>query len=244
MAYKFIDYKESFQQALFRYNQAQDKDLLVAQSLWFCNVKAREWGTGRYLKDHLYAYKRLIIRILYEKGYCTRVTRHMQRMECWGCDGEGYTSHRYSQTSPVRKSRCDRCYGTGIHAEYQLHLFKFSIGGKFFNWHQPSGFADWLQEETDLEADYEEPKYSANSELYPVDNLQVSYYIMHLYLIRHYVSPLSLLGCESTLDRIRHGIAVAKNFQQHRQYLQTKYRKLRSYIRRLHRRQEFNDIPF
>jgi hypothetical protein len=105
-------------------------DRQAAESLFILNRLAKGRGVPA---DIVYQLKNQAVRLFYQKGYCTRVTKSVQEMECWHTQRylDGETDY------------CPKCDNTGVYRRYALYSFVFYIDGKRFNWHQPEGMVTW-----------------------------------------------------------------------------------------------------
>lgn len=104
--------------------------------------------TARNLKRHpivdqIYELKNVLIKYLYQHGYCVEVKLHSQKRVCHSCDGTGV--HLYSGED------CWKCDGTGIFAVTQLYAFRFDIAGRRYAWHQLRKLVDYPIVLTDAE---------------------------------------------------------------------------------------------
>ena len=89
--------------------------------------------------DAIYRLKNDLIRLLYQRGYCTECYLHYTTLppkECWSCNGTGlWHSWDYNIEDDCRK-----CDGTGIYlpeTTLAFVVFRFVVGEKSYCWHQP-----------------------------------------------------------------------------------------------------------
>lgn len=124
----WVEKERLFAQARRRLEKG-NADQLAAESMFRLNRAAK----GGWSESSTYEMKNHLVRILYQKGYCTRVLMAVQTLECWHTRGymEGWTDH------------CPKCNGTGVYARHELYHFTFLVGGVRYTWHQPSRLVDW-----------------------------------------------------------------------------------------------------
>lgn len=105
----------------------------TAEQMFRLNVTARNLRRHP-LTDQIYELKNVLIKYLYQHGYCVEVKLHSQKRLCHACDGTGvyYTGEE-----------CWKCDGTGIFAVTQLYAFRFDIHGKRYAWHQLRKLVDY-----------------------------------------------------------------------------------------------------
>lgn len=118
---------------------------LVAECMWRLNRRAYSDPINR---EMIYSYKNVLVKHFY------RIQPHLagvqvQSMECWECEGSGY--------SMETGESCWKCEGSGIHREHRLFVFRFEIGGRRYVWHQPERLVDWPVE---LSADHEPAEFT------------------------------------------------------------------------------------
>ena len=106
--------------------------LQICEDAWALNVLAREKRLRKVAPRGFYCCKNELIKYLYTHGYCREVLEHVQKFECWNCDGDG----------------CYRC-DNGVYKRIYLYAFKFLVGGRCFKWHQPQSLVDYPVELTD-----------------------------------------------------------------------------------------------
>lgn len=80
---------------------------------------------NRAAKRDIYLIKNLMIRALYEGGYCARVQCQLHTLPCYGEPGRECDEH------------CPKCGGTSVYKTASLYRFTFVVGNKVFCWHQP-----------------------------------------------------------------------------------------------------------
>lgn len=105
----------------------------TAEQMFRLNVTARNLRRHP-LTDQIYELKNVLIKYLYQHGYCVEVKLHSQKRICHACNGTGvyYTGED-----------CWKCDGTGIFAVTQLYAFRFDIHGKRYAWHQLRKLVDY-----------------------------------------------------------------------------------------------------
>jgi hypothetical protein len=103
--------------------------------------------------NFVYGLKNVLVRHLYQGGYCIAAAQQEQIKECWGYRDQ------------VCDEYCEKCGGTGIFQRHVLYAFTFAIPDKrpgvqrqisfdehgklhhftmrTFKWHQPAGLVTW-----------------------------------------------------------------------------------------------------
>jgi len=121
---------------------------VAAEWMYRLNVFARSIGRHQ-VRDHIHLLKDDFIKYLYQHGYCREVRLHVQKKECWSCDGTGeyWTGEE-----------CWKCHGTGTFSKTELYAFRFNIEGKHYAWHQLKHLVDYPVTLTESQsANYTEP---------------------------------------------------------------------------------------
>jgi hypothetical protein len=106
----------------------------MCDDVFVLNVLSRERRLKKIDYRAFYTLKNLLIKYLYEYGYCIEVLEHKRDHECWTCEGEG----------------CFRCGGTGVHHTELLYGFTFYLAGKTYKWHQLQRFCDYAVKLTEI----------------------------------------------------------------------------------------------
>ena len=124
----------------------------LKQDRWWSLCAAAEWmyrlnvfarSNGRHpINEQIYDLKNVLIKYLYQHGYCVEVKQHIQKKECWRCEGTGeyWTG-----------DECWKCRGTGVFSKVELYAFRFNIEGKRYAWHQPKRLVDYPVTLTEIE---------------------------------------------------------------------------------------------
>ncbi|MCZ7543338.1 MAG: hypothetical protein M5R40_07265 [Anaerolineae bacterium] len=99
--------------------------------MWHLNHHAMRYSAR---SEVIYALKNQFIRVLYERGFCTRVAVERQDLVCWTCGGSG----EYEDYDV-----CERCGGTGVYRSHVLYCFAFDVHGQRYRWRQPARLVDW-----------------------------------------------------------------------------------------------------
>jgi len=99
---------------------------VVMRAMWTLNRHARLMG--RWEASPIYALKDLLIRELWRQGVPCQLTRQVQTFVCWGCGGAG----------------CERCDWSGDYRRVYHYVFRFSVQGRRYIWHQPVPLAPWV----------------------------------------------------------------------------------------------------
>jgi hypothetical protein len=94
-------------------------------------------------KQAIYHLKDLLMRHLYDVGYCTGLRRDMQYLQCYSCLGTGWYDDDVE---------CYKCDGTGVYRTIDLYCFTFSVEGQTYLWHVPASLVFYLVQVTDPEA--------------------------------------------------------------------------------------------
>jgi len=97
--------------------------------------------------------KNSFIEILYKKGFCTKVFKHVRKLDaqvCWACDATGL----YTKEGDLflYDEECYRCKGTGIYRPAKTltwFVFYFVISDQYFVWHQPQNLVKYSINLTD-----------------------------------------------------------------------------------------------
>lgn len=105
----------------------------TAEQMFRLNVTARNLRRHP-LTDQIYELKNVLIKYLYQHGYCVEVKLHFQKRVCHACGGDGIYWNG---------EECWKCDGTGIFAVTQLYAFRFDIHGKRYAWHQLRKLVDY-----------------------------------------------------------------------------------------------------
>jgi len=92
-------------------------------------------------RETIYAAKNLLVRTLYERGYCVRAVQQKQELKCWECNGTGGWDN--SDMGNECWEPCYKCDATGVYAEHTLYKFTFRIGKRHYSWHQPTRLVTW-----------------------------------------------------------------------------------------------------
>ena len=123
----------------------------ICQDMYTLNVLARERKFQKWQADVFYEIKNVLVEYLYRRGFCVDARKHIQKFECWNCDGTGKDEWNDG-------CECNACSGTGVHHQFVLYAFKFRIGKRIWKWHQPEQYVTWPVELTETaQADYPDP---------------------------------------------------------------------------------------
>lgn len=140
----------------------------------WCMFRLNQHARYRYgnAREDIYAMKNVFVRLLYQAGYCTQVTKHIQKYTCWSCNGTGeyWTG-----------DECYKCDGSGIYRQHTLYLFRFSVDGRRFAWHQPGSLVTW-----DIELSEQQPQPYAEKEQVVVQ-LQLELLMLYMATVYEYL---------------------------------------------------------
>ena len=85
-------------------------------------------------------FKRPMVRLLCERGYCTGVTRALDETKCRNCNGSGIDL--------VFRNKCRQCNGTGRYSPNGVSNvvmnFTFLVHGDIYRWHLPETEVDFV----------------------------------------------------------------------------------------------------
>ena len=132
-------YQEHREKLIRKYSSFDDVVPDACNSLFELNRYCKHRSCSRANKNEIYDLKSQFLARLCEGGYLVDVRTHTVRKEekkCFSCYGSG---DWYGED-------CDRCEGTGVflkERELSFIAFGFSVNGKNYCWHQPSGLVDW-----------------------------------------------------------------------------------------------------
>ena len=132
-------YQEHREKLIRKYSSFDDVVPDACNSLFELNRYCKHRSCSRANKNEIYDLKSQFLARLCEGGYLVDVRTHTVRKEekkCFSCYGSG---DWYGED-------CDRCEGTGVflkERELPFIAFGFSVNGKNYCWHQPSGLVDW-----------------------------------------------------------------------------------------------------
>jgi hypothetical protein len=122
----------------------------ACDNAWALNVYSRDRALTRDQSEQFYELKNKLVEYLYRRGYCYDARLHIQKQECWDCEGTG--------TDPDWGGDCEKCRGTGVYRESRLYAFAFRIGRRTFKWHQPADLVTWPVTLTEAEpGEYTDP---------------------------------------------------------------------------------------
>lgn len=122
------------------------QDRGAAEACFYLNHTAKAHVSTR----ETYALKNKLVRVLYEAGYCVKVTQTEQKLECWHTRAYWDGEDMY----------CEKCRNTGVYRSIDLFFFVFNIGGQIYQWHQPRELVTWPIELGGEAASYEGREYA------------------------------------------------------------------------------------
>src|SRR3972149_7096030 len=61
----------------------------AAAAMFELNHATRDMLKRSSTRETIYAAKNLLVKTLYERGYCVRAVQQKQELKCWECGGEG-----------------------------------------------------------------------------------------------------------------------------------------------------------
>ena len=80
----------------------------ICQNMYTLNVMARERKFQKWQADVFYEIKNALVEYLYRRGFCVDARKHIQKFECWNCDGTGGSSGRCRDRTSRRGLRYQR----------------------------------------------------------------------------------------------------------------------------------------
>lgn len=113
----------------------------AAAAMFELNHATRDMLKRSSTRETIYAAKNLLVRTLYERGYCVRAVQQKQELKCWECNGTGGWDN--SDMGNECWEPCYKCDATGVYAEHTLYKFTFRIGKRHYSWHQPTRLVTW-----------------------------------------------------------------------------------------------------
>ena len=105
-------------------------------------------------KERIYQLKNELIEMLYKEGYSETVYLHRKLLPakmCYTCDGSGIDEWDGRD--------CCNCGGTGEYLPEKLlqwYVFRFSVGAKYYTWHQPKELITCPVQLTEFESEINE----------------------------------------------------------------------------------------
>lgn len=105
----------------------------AAEWMFRFNVTARNLRRHP-ITDQIYELKNILIKYLYQHGYCVEVKLHTQKRMCYSCEGTG---------EYWNGEDCWKCNGTGVYSTTQLYAFRFDVASRRYAWHQLRKLVDY-----------------------------------------------------------------------------------------------------
>ena len=168
---------------------------IVAYAMFRLNRTAQLMSRYEPRKRMIYELKNMLVRNLYERGFCVGVRKQSQKLVCRNCGGSGWDEWHDVE--------CYHCEGTGIYRTIALYLFRFRIGDRTFSWHQPAALVDFEVKLTDADDTMYEP--DVNKKVVPLEGERsiLMFAVVMSYLLSQRIAvPQRTLGTSLYLDFI------------------------------------------
>jgi len=131
--------------------------------------------------------KSILLRWLYENGYCVSATINLQKLKCRHCDNG--VSHwwdeddGYDDAYDREGHSCGWCEGTGVYKTIKLIRFVFDVEGHRFVWHQPDSLVCYpVALTSDVVRDYADRPRDGTRDNLTNDHLHVLSLTVRLFL--------------------------------------------------------------